>query len=453
MKWNQLLMSLMVVMILPSLLFSQVDSASYYPLVMGDWREYSIYANAGDVQGLVREGVVDTFSYNGHSYSKQFAGSPISNEITYVREDSDDYVVYLNRHTLTEDTLCIFDWDFAPNEREWIVGEDLFGEGSGVTYGFLQLGYYDVGIPTYPYIDGYGKKLEYRMEMILGWSGIYSAGIGEVYYISEGYGKFIQKLKRGDEIASGYYTLDAIDTVTYTSDQIEFSNIATESGFDFDFSFNPSDYGWSGSTIGAIQFSVAPRSEMYSINTTISGGGIAPSQSSISSIALDSNKYFDCLDGRYIGAINVYSDPINVSGRFRTNALPAIPGISESGSLELMDPDSFEVSLLFTSITVGVEDEMEIVEDFKMYDAYPNPFNPNTTIPYELPKTADVAITIYDLLGLTVWSFEEMTKPAGYYSLQWDGINQNGKQVVSGVYLISLSTPEFRAVQKAVLIR
>ena len=92
-------------------------------------------------------------------------------------------------------------------------------------------------------------------------------------------------------------------------------------------------------------------------------------------------------------------------------------------------------------------------ETYILHSPYPNPFNPSTTILYELPKTADVTIQIYDLLGRNIWSYKESVKPAGYYSLEWNGMNQNGKQVASGVYLISFSTPEFRAVQKAVLIR
>jgi len=92
-------------------------------------------------------------------------------------------------------------------------------------------------------------------------------------------------------------------------------------------------------------------------------------------------------------------------------------------------------------------------ETFALRAAYPNPFNPSTTIQYELPNTTDVTIQIYDLLGRSIWSHGEAFKPAGYYSLVWNGVNQNGKQVASGVYLISFSTPEFRAVQKAVLIR
>ncbi|MEA3287281.1 MAG: FlgD immunoglobulin-like domain containing protein, partial [Candidatus Marinimicrobia bacterium] len=88
-----------------------------------------------------------------------------------------------------------------------------------------------------------------------------------------------------------------------------------------------------------------------------------------------------------------------------------------------------------------------------LHSAFPNPFNPSVTVRYELPKVSDVSITIYDMFGRNIWNLNESFKPAGYYSLQWNGDNNEGNQVSSGVYLISFSTPEFKAVQKAILIR
>ncbi|MEA3287032.1 MAG: T9SS type A sorting domain-containing protein [Candidatus Marinimicrobia bacterium] len=94
-----------------------------------------------------------------------------------------------------------------------------------------------------------------------------------------------------------------------------------------------------------------------------------------------------------------------------------------------------------------------LISEYSLLPIYPNPFNPSTTIQYELPKTTDISITVYDYLGRSVWTYEESAKPAGYYSKIWNGLNDNGKLAASGIYLISFSTPEFRAVQKAVLIR
>jgi len=112
---------------------------------------------------------------------------------------------------------------------------------------------------------------------------------------------------------------------------------------------------------------------------------------------------------------------------------------------------------VYTWTTAGTSaaDDPEGPQEFelKQLAVYPNPFNPITTIHYRIPEQADVTIRIYDLLGREIWSWEISANPAGYQSLQWNGLNESGNQAASGVYLITLSTSEFRLVQKALLIR
>ena len=91
--------------------------------------------------------------------------------------------------------------------------------------------------------------------------------------------------------------------------------------------------------------------------------------------------------------------------------------------------------------------------DLKQLRVYPNPFNPSTTIHYRIPERADVSITIYDLLGREIWNREISGNPAGYQSVPWNGLKDNGVQAGSGVYLITLRTSKFRMVQKVLLIR
>ncbi len=112
-----------------------------------------------------------------------------------------------------------------------------------------------------------------------------------------------------------------------------------------------------------------------------------------------------------------------------------------------------EASELYSLLSGKKSSNSVIPEQFSLLPNYPNPFNPSTTIQYEIPKTSDVKIIIYDILGRNVWSFKDSEIPAGYYTLEWNGLNRNGKQSSSGVYLISFSASGFRAVQKAVLIR
>ena len=106
------------------------------------------------------------------------------------------------------------------------------------------------------------------------------------------------------------------------------------------------------------------------------------------------------------------------------------------------------ISLMY----VPVADEVKPVK-FALGQAFPNPFNPSTSICYELPESSDVVVSICDLMGHRIWTYESKAEPAGKYSLCWDGINTNGSQVCAGVYLIILEASEFRAVQKLVFIK
>ena len=89
---------------------------------------------------------------------------------------------------------------------------------------------------------------------------------------------------------------------------------------------------------------------------------------------------------------------------------------------------------------------------------YPNPFNPDTWIPYQLAKPVDVTISIYNSAGQLVRSFPLGDKPAGNYlssekALHWNGRNEKGEEVASGLYFYELSAGSFVAVKKMVIIR
>ncbi len=84
---------------------------------------------------------------------------------------------------------------------------------------------------------------------------------------------------------------------------------------------------------------------------------------------------------------------------------------------------------------------------------YPNPFNPETWIPYQLSQPSQVTLTIYDVRGVAVRTLNIGWKPAGYYisrsrAAYWDGKNSVGVQVASGVYFYTLTAGEFTATRK-----
>ena len=89
---------------------------------------------------------------------------------------------------------------------------------------------------------------------------------------------------------------------------------------------------------------------------------------------------------------------------------------------------------------------------------YPNPFNPETWIPYQLAEDADVTLTIYDTKGKTVRRLDLGHQMAGYYadrgkSAYWDGRNNNGESVASGLYFYQLKTPSFRQIRRMVILK
>ena len=74
-------------------------------------------------------------------------------------------------------------------------------------------------------------------------------------------------------------------------------------------------------------------------------------------------------------------------------------------------------------------------KEYALLGNYPNPFNPSTTIKYALPYSSNVELTIYDMNGKEVRKFVINTQSKGYGNVVWDGTNNNGVQVSSGVYI------------------
>ena len=100
----------------------------------------------------------------------------------------------------------------------------------------------------------------------------------------------------------------------------------------------------------------------------------------------------------------------------------------------------------------------EIPAETQLLANYPNPFNPETWIPYHLAQPADVTLTIYDTTGVMVRQLDLGHQPTGYYTdktqaAYWDGRNSLGETVGSGVYFYHLSAGEYSATRKLVILK
>ncbi|RMG20289.1 MAG: T9SS C-terminal target domain-containing protein [Methanobacteriota archaeon] len=92
-------------------------------------------------------------------------------------------------------------------------------------------------------------------------------------------------------------------------------------------------------------------------------------------------------------------------------------------------------------------------QKYHLYQNYPNPFNPTTTISYDLPKAGQVKLTIYNMLGQKIKSLINHRQLPGQYSVTWDGKDDLGNEVPSGIYLYQLQVGNSIQAKKMILTR
>jgi hypothetical protein len=95
--------------------------------------------------------------------------------------------------------------------------------------------------------------------------------------------------------------------------------------------------------------------------------------------------------------------------------------------------DTMTVKLVRGTIT-GVNEFDLIPTAFSLSQNYPNPFNPTTTLQFGLPATSHVSLRVYDYLGREIATLLNDERPAGYVRVSWNGTNNSGAHVASGVY-------------------
>jgi hypothetical protein len=123
--------------------------------------------------------------------------------------------------------------------------------------------------------------------------------------------------------------------------------------------------------------------------------------------------------------------------------------------------DSQESANGISASSNGQFDQMNLdnlPNSIALYQNYPNSFNPETWIPYQLAEDTDLTITIYSMSGQLVRSLRLGHKPAGFYTTKskaayWDGRNEAGEKVSSGVYFYTIQAGDFTATKKMVLAR
>ena len=127
--------------------------------------------------------------------------------------------------------------------------------------------------------------------------------------------------------------------------------------------------------------------------------------------------------------------------------------LTQAQQMALTDPVYLRgIAVLEQLLVALVPKEMALLPN------YPNPFNPETWIPYHLAHAADVQITIYDTKGAVVRQLDLGYQSAGYYTdrskaAYWDGRNESGESVASGVYFYQLRTGDYTATRRMAILK
>ncbi|MBM4160894.1 MAG: T9SS type A sorting domain-containing protein [Ignavibacteria bacterium] len=116
---------------------------------------------------------------------------------------------------------------------------------------------------------------------------------------------------------------------------------------------------------------------------------------------------------------------------------------------------NFSTSILLNEArkTVEAVEVAAVPTVFALEQNYPNPFNPSTTIRYQLPQSASVKLDIYNALGQKVRTLVSEEQKAGFYKVQWDGRDEGGRTVSTGLYIYRIQAGSFVSTQKMLLMK
>jgi hypothetical protein len=154
-----------------------------------------------------------------------------------------------------------------------------------------------------------------------------------------------------------------------------------------------------------------------------------------------------------LGSADITTDASG-NGAFDT----LVPGGAASGEFVTATAtdaagNTSEFSACIEVTIVGVDDEGKLPTEYALFSNYPNPFNPGTTIKYALPKTSEVRLTIFNLRGQPVRTVVKSNQPAGFHTVEWDGRDEAGVTMASGMYLYKIEAGSFVQTRKMMLMK
>ena len=143
-----------------------------------------------------------------------------------------------------------------------------------------------------------------------------------------------------------------------------------------------------------------------------------------------------------ISGDHVFTLSDGMGGRVLNNAV-----LAKSGSVRIANASVKSLVLKL------VDGKIAVPKEFALHQNYPNPFNPSTRFDVDIPKTAEVDITVYDILGQKIATLLSGVQEAGYKTVEWNGVNEHGLTVPSGMYFVRMTSEQFSAVRKVMMLK
>ncbi|HJN69584.1 MAG TPA: T9SS type A sorting domain-containing protein, partial [Candidatus Marinimicrobia bacterium] len=273
------------------------------------------------------------------------------------------------------------------------------------------------------------------------------------------------------------FTVDALDLATFVQ-ALEEDDLTKELG---------------PLTGSAPHFYVSPDSDlniedvmgfvmMWNWYVTTHGGQLRLYENAGNPIEFDSNEdsiFFDLPPGVIAYEVQIQHDPKSITfGTVNSNGIVKIQDTDEELGLfnlicspkeetRVVIPINIseeEANVTFSIRTIGFDRTIisqqtkkmtieNIPDQFALHNNYPNPFNPVTTIRYDLPLGTDVHLVVFDILGREVKTLVNEKQEAGFKSVKWNGRNDMGQTVSAGMYFYRIHAGSFSKVQKMVLLK
>lgn len=130
-----------------------------------------------------------------------------------------------------------------------------------------------------------------------------------------------------------------------------------------------------------------------------------------------------------------------------------VRGKSELVFQEVILADAEAQAIPVEMISAPVSLERNLPTTFALSQNYPNPFNPETVIDFQIPEASHVTLAIFNVLGQEIRRLVDEQKDRGYFKIGWDGKNDFGESVTSGIYFYSLKTGDFKSIKKMMMLK